>query len=69
MSSLCRVVAASMQTPSVSFAFSLTTHRINDNVMELLIMISACKGGSAKSVTGQNCYSILVNRCAELLQL
>ncbi|KAI9833937.1 MAG: hypothetical protein M1819_003446 [Sarea resinae] len=25
--------------------------RINDNVMELLIMISACKGGSAKSIT------------------
>lgn len=27
--------------------------QINDNVMELLIMISACKSGSAKSVTGQ----------------
>lgn len=27
--------------------------QINDNVMELLIMISACKGGSAKSITGQ----------------
>lgn len=26
--------------------------RINDSVMELLIMISACKGGSAKSITG-----------------
>lgn len=25
--------------------------QINDNVMELLIMISACKGGSAKSIT------------------
>lgn len=25
---------------------------INDSVMELLIMISACKGGSAKSITG-----------------
>ncbi|KAF4535892.1 Ribose-phosphate pyrophosphokinase 1 [Lasiodiplodia theobromae] len=25
--------------------------KINDNVMELLIMISACKGGSAKSIT------------------
>ena len=41
-----------MQTPSASLAYSLMTHRINDNVMELLIMISACKGGSAKSVTG-----------------
>lgn len=27
---------------------------INDGVMELLIMISACKGGSAKSITGQS---------------
>ena len=26
--------------------------RINDSVMELLVMISACKGGSAKSITG-----------------
>lgn len=26
--------------------------RINDNVVELLIMCSACKGGSAKSITG-----------------
>jgi ribose-phosphate pyrophosphokinase len=25
--------------------------KINDSVMELLIMISACKGGSAKSIT------------------
>ncbi|KAH8723688.1 phosphoribosyltransferase-like protein [Phaeosphaeriaceae sp. PMI808] len=27
------------------------SERINDSVMELLIMISACKGGSAKSIT------------------
>lgn len=27
--------------------------KINDTLMELLIMISACKGGSAKSITGQ----------------
>lgn len=27
--------------------------KINDSVMELLIMISACKGGSAKSITGR----------------
>lgn len=26
--------------------------RINDNVMEMLIMINACKGGSARSITG-----------------
>ena len=28
--------------------------KINDNIMELLIMISACKGGSARSITGQS---------------
>lgn len=26
--------------------------RINDSLMELLIMISACKGGSANKITG-----------------
>lgn len=30
------------------------SNKVNDNVMELLIMISACKGGSAKSITGQS---------------
>ena len=35
--------------------------RINDNVVELLIMISACKGGSAKSITGQS-----IGRCGLL---
>lgn len=30
------------------------SNKINDSVMELLIMISACKGGSAKSITGQS---------------
>lgn len=28
--------------------------KINDSLMELLIMISACKGSSAKSITGQS---------------
>lgn len=28
--------------------------KINDNIMELLIMISACKSGSARSITGMN---------------
>jgi N-terminal domain of ribose phosphate pyrophosphokinase len=27
-------------------------NRVNDNIMELLIMISACKGGSANKITG-----------------
>lgn len=27
--------------------------KINDTIMELLIMISACKGGSANKITGK----------------
>ena len=27
--------------------------KINDTIMELLIMISACKGGSANKITGE----------------
>jgi ribose-phosphate pyrophosphokinase len=27
--------------------------KVNDTIMELLIMISACKGGSANKVTGE----------------
>ncbi len=27
--------------------------KVNDTIMELLIMISACKGGSANKVTGR----------------
>ena len=30
---------------------------INDGLMELLIMINACKGGSARSITGQPCQT------------
>ena len=30
------------------------SNKVNDSLMELLIMISACKGGSAKSITGQS---------------
>ncbi|KAK8172540.1 ribose-phosphate pyrophosphokinase [Phyllosticta citrichinensis] len=33
--------------------------KINDNVMELLIMISACKGGSARSITGNMDHATL----------
>ena len=33
--------------------------QINDSVMELLIMISACKGGSARSITGQSVDGLL----------
>ncbi|KAI9871842.1 MAG: hypothetical protein M1830_002382, partial [Pleopsidium flavum] len=37
--------------------------KINDNVMELLIMISACKGGSAKSITGHGDAVRIPNVC------
>lgn len=33
--------------------------KVNDSVMELLIMISACKGGSAKSITGQSMKDLM----------
>lgn len=32
--------------------------KINDSVMELLIMISACKGSSARSITGQSALGL-----------
>lgn len=35
--------------------------KINDSLMELLIMISACKGGSAKSITGMSPAVVAVN--------
>ena len=38
--------------------------KINDSVMELLIMISACKGGSAKSITG-----VFLTDCSTLHRL
>lgn len=39
------------------------SEKINDSVMELLIMISACKGGSAKSITGMTAPRRLLRRC------
>lgn len=38
--------------------------KINDSVMELLIMISACKGGSAKSITGKLSFRFGPSRVA-----
>lgn len=33
------------------------SRKMNDSLMELLIMVSACKGGSARSITGiKNLY-------------
>lgn len=34
------------------FVVQSGSSRINDSIMELLIMISACKGGSANKITG-----------------
>jgi len=44
-------------------------NRINDSVMELLIMISACKSGSAKSITGIESSRYLGRSTAEKPQL
>jgi len=41
------------------------SEKINDSVMELLIMISACKGGSAKSITGM-CRKFSLDRASPL---
>jgi len=35
------------------FIIQSGSSKINDVIMELLIMISACKGGSARSITGE----------------
>lgn len=40
--------------------------KINDTIMELLIMISACKGGSATKITGKSrhlCHFNLLAPC------
>lgn len=35
------------------FVVQSGSSKINDSIMELLILISACKGGSANKITGQ----------------
>lgn len=40
------------------------SNKINDSVMELLIMISACKGGSARSITGESSSALRQYRFA-----
>jgi phosphoribosylpyrophosphate synthetase len=57
------------------FVVQSGSSRINDSIMELLIMISACKGGSANKVTGSMmaygfcCGTLLtwLGSCASLL--
>jgi ribose-phosphate pyrophosphokinase len=44
------VIHTSIRNKDV-FIVQSGSERINDSIMELLIMISACKGGSAKSIT------------------
>lgn len=44
-------ILTSIRDQDVFIVQSGSSH-INDSVMELLIMISACKGGSARSITG-----------------
>lgn len=36
------------------FIIQSGSKNINDSIVELLIMVSACKGSSAKSITGQS---------------
>lgn len=36
------------------FVVQSGSSNVNDSIMELLIMISACKGGSANKVTGKH---------------
>ncbi|EEP81393.1 ribose-phosphate pyrophosphokinase 1 [Uncinocarpus reesii 1704] len=47
----CVNIGVSVRNQDV-FIVQSGSSKINDSVMELLIMISACKGGSAKSITG-----------------
>ena len=43
------------------FVVQSGSSKINDSIMELLIMISACKGGSANKITGSCAESYLVS--------
>jgi ribose-phosphate pyrophosphokinase len=36
------------------FVVQSGSSKINDSIMELLILISACKGGSANKITGEH---------------
>lgn len=45
-------IQASVRDQDV-FIVQSGSSQINDNVMEMLIMINACKGGSARSITGE----------------
>lgn len=44
-------IETSIRDQDVFIVQSGSSH-INDSVMEMLILISACKGGSAKTITG-----------------
>ena len=50
-------VETSIRDQDVFIVQSGSDH-VNDSLMEMLIMISACKGGSAKSVTGQSNHGL-----------
>jgi ribose-phosphate pyrophosphokinase len=49
-------IGASVRNQDV-YVVQSGSSKINDSLMELLIMISACKGGSAKSITGTVLFS------------
>lgn len=58
-------IMASVREKDV-FVIQSGSPKINDTIMELLIMISACKGGSATKITGKqpqrtaNCTAVLL---------
>src|ERR1022692_2886540 len=49
------------------FVVQSGSSKINDSIMELLILISACKGGSANKITGQSHPTIPSKFEADLL--
>jgi ribose-phosphate pyrophosphokinase len=57
------------------FVVQSGSSKINDSIMELLILISACKGGSANKITGQlshhlrTLHILTLNSCSTLLSL
>lgn len=67
-------IMASVREKDV-FVIQSGSPRINDTIMELLIMISACKGGSATKITGEqpqrtaNCTAVLLTEHTIIQQL
>jgi hypothetical protein len=48
------------------FVVQSGSSRINDSIMELLILVSACKGGSASKITGEDHPTLIKTRAPTL---